>query len=113
MELLVYLSLLTLLTVSTMKVLGNAAIIRGAARERAKMLLIAQTQLDAARRLPAGELKAGESVGEDIGLPPSMTVMTRYTPREDGTWLVDVVVSRETIEGLPSVSLSTIRGGTP
>ena len=111
LECLIYCAILTALALLTMRALGEAALVRGRGTERGRLILIAQEQLDEARRLPAADLVEAEETLRSDKWGPSLTTTRRFTQREDGNWVIDIIVARETGEGIPAVHLSTIRAG--
>jgi len=113
LELLIFASAFTLLAVATMRCIGDGRVLRANARDRSLMTAIAQSELERARTMPAGELAGGRTERRDPTWPTGTAAVTEVTPRPDGTWLVDVTVSREGVEARPTVRLTTIRPGGP
>lgn len=112
-ECLIFCTLWAILAVATMRVLGDGRVLRGNARDRSTMALIAQSELDRVRALPPQELKAGTTGRTDATWPSDTAATVSLTRRDDGTWLVDVRVARQSVEGKPEVRLTTIRRGGP
>jgi prepilin-type N-terminal cleavage/methylation domain-containing protein len=111
LELMVCVMLMSMLAVVTMRALGEARILRGNARDRAVMALIAQSEMERVRSLKASELTAGVQIRSDPAWPSDTTAHVELTPRDDGTWLLAVRVGRKSSEGKAPVSLTTIRSG--
>jgi type II secretory pathway pseudopilin PulG len=113
LEMLIFVSVFTLLAVATMRCIGDGRVLRANARDRSLMAAIAQSELERARTMPASELAGGRTERRDPTWPTGTAAVMEVTPRPEGTWLVDVTVGREGIEGKPSVRLTTIRPGGP
>ncbi|MBI5155491.1 hypothetical protein HZA57_09665 [Candidatus Poribacteria bacterium] len=113
MEMIIVCALWAMLCVGTMRVIGDARMLRSNARDRTTMALIAQGELDRIRQLPASELKAGTEPRLDDSWPASVHALVTLEERADGLWLLDVWVGRDSTEGKAPVRLATIRpGGT-
>ncbi len=114
LEVMIFSSILALTAVSTLRVMGDARVVRGNARDRSTMALIAQSEIERVRSLPADRLVAGSQAKRDPSWPEGVAATLTTTPRPDGTWLVDVRVARESLEGKAPVRLTTVvAGGTP
>lgn len=111
LEMMIAGSLLLMVALFTMRTLGQARILRGNAAMQHTMLLLAQEELDRLRMLSVSDMAAGiEEIRHD-NWPEKVKATVTIAEREDGTWLLDVVVGRPTIEGLQPVRLTTIRQG--
>ena len=110
-EMLLFAALMTMVAGFTLRAIQDARIYRGNARDRNRMALIAQEELDRARALPAVELTEGVTELVRPDWPIGVAAQLEIHPREDGAWLIDVRVTRESIEGKPPVRLATIRKG--
>ena len=114
LETLFYAAIWTVLALATMRVVGDSRTLRAKARDRATMVLIAQNELERARFSPAADLKAGKTERVDPDWPRGIKATVEMSERGDGTWLVDVIVTRQSVEGKPQVRLATVRpGGGP
>ncbi len=110
-EVMIFCSVFALAAVSTLRVMGDSRVVRSNARDRSTMALIAQSEIERVRSLPAAGLTAGTLPRRDPSWPDGVQMTLTTTPRGDGTWLVDVRVARESLEGKPGVRLTTIVGG--
>jgi len=113
LEALIYCVLWAILAVATMRVLGDARILRSNARDRSVMALIAQSEIERVSSLPAEALTEGATTLQREEWPTDVTAMLDLERRDDGTWLIDIRVERDSVEGKPSVHLTTIRTGEP
>lgn len=111
LECLIYSALLSVLSVWTMRIIGESRVLRANARDRAAMTLIAQSELERLRTVSASELQEGKNEFHREEWLDGVNASVELVPREDGGWLIDVRVSRESIEGKPRVRLTTIRHG--
>jgi type II secretory pathway pseudopilin PulG len=111
LEMMIFVSVFSLLAVATMRCIGDGRLLRGNARDRSVMTAIAQSELERVRTMPAGDLNGGRVERRDPSWPSGTVAAVELTPRPDGTWLVDVTVTRDGVEGRPSVRLATIRTG--
>ncbi len=111
LEAIIAFTLLTVIALFTMRAVGQGRIVRGNARAQHELLLLAQEELERVRAIPATELQAGEAEHQDSSWPSTVTSKVLLEKQAGGTWLVDVTLFRETIEGLPPVRLTTIRRG--
>jgi len=111
LELLIFLAVWAIVAVATMRVLGDSRVLRSNARDRSVMALLAQGELERIRLLPPAELAEGEQTVSRPDWPSGVSATVRIDRRDDGTWLVDVSMARESFEGKPSVRLTTIRSG--
>lgn len=112
MEALVFAALWTLLAVCTMRVVGDARVLRSNARDRSEMTLIAQSELERVRQIPPVELAEKTTTRTDDQWRAGVHVTTTLKRREDGNWLVTVEVTRESVEGKIPVQLATIIRGS-
>ena len=110
-EPLVFVALFAIVSAFTMQALGNSRMLRSNARDRLTMTLIAQSELERIRSLPAAELAEGEDVRSDPQWPSGVAAIVRLAEMDGGHWAVDVEVSRESLEGKPTIRLATIRRG--
>ena len=111
LELMIFCALFTLLAVATMRTLGESRMVRGRARDRSAMALIAQAQIEHARLLPASELREGETTVTNPEWPKDVEAVVKLARQKDNLWLVDVSVRRSSIEGKAEVTLATLRPG--
>jgi hypothetical protein len=111
LEVMIYTAVWTALAVATMRVIGDGRTLRSNARDRGAMVLIAQNELERARTLPSDKLTTGSTERTSADWPSGVKARVELSPRADGAWLVDVVVTRESVEGKPSVRLATVRPG--
>ena len=111
LEFLVIASLMAILVVATMRTLGNARFLRGVARDRGEMLILAQNELDRMRQQPVSEFQQGVQTFTEESSGKSDTVTVSLTKRDDGNWAADVSVERKGPDGVPMVRLSTICQG--
>lgn len=109
MELLIVCCGMMLLTVGTMRGLGEARLFRSAARDRSAMALVAQSELERLRTLKAPQIKAGVSrLEKHPEWPGDLEVTCELKKRDEATWLALVRVERRSLEGKPTVELATI-----
>ncbi|MBX7247152.1 MAG: prepilin-type N-terminal cleavage/methylation domain-containing protein [Candidatus Sumerlaeaceae bacterium] len=113
LELMIVSAVFTLLAVVTMRSLGESRMLRGRARDRSAMVLIAQEQIDRIRQIPPADLKAGEDVRTSEAWPPGVEATVRLEPGPDKLWKIDVTVRQKSSEGKAEVQLATLLpGGT-
>jgi Tfp pilus assembly protein PilX len=111
LETLVFCALWTVLAVVTMRSLAEGRELRGNARDRTRMALIAQGELERVRAVRAADLREGVTERSEPGWPADVRTAVELSRRPDGTWLVDVRVTRESDTGKPPVRLTTVRTG--
>lgn len=110
-ETLIYAGIMAFVAVATMGALGRSAVLRGMARTRSEMLVVAQSELDRLRSLPATDLSSGVLDGD---WPSDMRVECQVADAPNALKLVRVTVSRDLAEGVKSVTLETaVDGGAP
>lgn len=111
LETLVYLSIWALLSIATVRALGEARMIRSGAKDRAQMAWMAQEILDE-RRVAGTSHDAGTFERLDLSERLAGTEAV-FTVEEgpSGTLLLEVVVRRESLEGKPTVRLTTLVAG--
>ncbi|MCX7718336.1 MAG: hypothetical protein N2111_08035 [Candidatus Sumerlaeaceae bacterium] len=113
LELMIFLGVFSLLAVATMRCIGDGRLLRANARDRSVMTAIALSELERARTMPSSNLNGGRVERSDPSWPSGTVAAVELAPRPDGTWLLDVTVTRDGAEGRPSVRLTTIRPGGP
>ncbi len=115
LECMMYSSLFAILAVGTMRVVGDARVIRSNARERTNLAVIAQSELDRVRSMPAAERKPGVQKLSKPEWPSGTTVEVEIqSVAAGGTSTVEVRAQRASLEGKPSVRLASVMaGGTP
>lgn len=109
LELLVVVAILTVVGMGTMRVLGQARLLRGRARARSAMVLFAQASLDRLRTQAATTAAATR-----IEMPTGVHGRTAHadiTPRPDGFRDIVVVVEDANVEGARPVRLASILPG--
>lgn len=111
LELLVYSAIWGMLAVATMRVLGDSRMLRSNGRDRSAMALIAQSEIERVRAMPAEDLTEGSRPRADSTWPSDVAATVTLARRDDSTWLVDVRVGRDSVEGKPEVRLATVRPG--
>jgi type II secretory pathway component PulJ len=111
LEALVFSALWAVLAVVTMRALAEGRELRGDARDRTRMALIAQGELERVRALPAADLREGVTERADPGWPRDVRSAVELLRRPDGTWQVDVRMTRESDTGKAPVRLTTVRTG--
>lgn len=117
-ETLIYVAVLTMTVVATLRVIGDSRVMRANARDRAIMTLIAHDELERWRATPVSQLTEGTMPAQDNHQPagdktwPAGTSATVSLKKMEGeSWEIDVRVQREGPEGKPDVRLTTIRPG--
>ena len=101
-------AILAMIAVSTMAVLGRSAVVRGMARTRSELLVIAQQELDRLRT--PGErttLSPGSFDVLNDDWPAGTRLQVSVKEADDDLFLLRVEASRRTGEGVRSVSLET------
>lgn len=111
LEAIVAATLFAMISVFTMRALGQSRVLRGNARAQQEILMIAQQELERVRAIPAANLQAGSNSQSDPAWPDKVSSRVTIKPMDDGTWMIDVVVERAALEGMPPVRLTTIRRG--
>lgn len=111
LEMLIFVAVFALIAVSTLRVVGDARVIRSNARDRAVMVLIAQTELERLRAAPPAQRMEGTELKHSPEWPEGTQVRVETTRHDSGMWMLDVKVNRESIEGKPSVRLTTLVSG--
>jgi hypothetical protein len=109
LELLVYCSLWTVLALTTMRVIGEARVVRANARDRSILTLIAQDELERLRSIPTSQLSEGVTTRSLSTWPRGTEARIEIHGGPQQTLELDVQVSRVSIEGKPSVQLTTLR----
>lgn len=107
-EAIIAVSIMSMMAVFTLKSLGHSRLLRGYARDRAEMVLLAQTELDRVRRTET--LEPGittTSVDRDT------TATATITASVHGLMQVEVLVERVRSEGRYATSLVALEGGRP
>ena len=107
-ETIIAVMIMSMMAVFTLKSLGHSRLLRGYARDRAEMALLAQTELDRVRR--AEKLAPGittTSVDRDT------TATATITASVQGLMQVEVLVERVRSEGRYATSLVALEGGRP
>lgn len=111
-EVLITTLLLAIVTVATLRVIGESRIVRSAAAIRTELTVMAQSALNKARLAPVEELSIGESPIEfPPESPPGMTGVLMVKELDSGHLEIDVRIQRDTQNGAPPVRLTTIRRG--
>lgn len=111
LETLIYSAVFALVAVSTLRVVGDARVVRSNARDRSVMALLAQSEMERVRSLPPDSLTEERREITSPDWPEGVLATVETRRRADGTWLLDITVRRESIEGKPSVRLTTILPG--
>jgi len=111
LELLIFCALFLFVTVFIFEALALGRSTRGRARDRATMLLIAQSQLEQLRAAPAATIVQGTRTVTDPAWPRGMSVEERITTRPDGLVELDVETRLDTLKGANPVRLTTLRRG--
>lgn len=111
LEMLIAVTIITLMAVSTCEVLGNAKVTRERARQRTELALLAQSELERMRAAPAGDMTPGESEQRPEGTPASVSLERRVTAREDGLLELEVTARRAGATGEIVCRLTTLREG--
>jgi Tfp pilus assembly protein PilV len=111
LEVLVFVALWGMLAVTTMQSLAQSREMRGNARDRTRMALIAQEELERVRALPAAELREETNERTDPAWPGDVKSMVTLKPVPGGNWSVEIRVDRKSFDGKVPVRLATIRRG--
>ncbi|MCB2156960.1 hypothetical protein KQI84_18945 [bacterium] len=111
LETMVFVALWGLLAVTTMAALSQSSITCSRAADRSDMVMIAQAEIERLRHVPAEELIEGEQELRREEWPQDVAAKIETRLRPDGTWLLDVLVTRATLEGVQPVRLTTLRLG--
>jgi len=107
-EAMIYGALLAMIAVSTMAALGRSAVVRGMARTRSELLVIAQEELDRLRAPEETEaLAPGSFDVTSDDWPDGTALEVTITESESDLLLLHVEVSRRVGEGVRSVILET------
>lgn len=91
----------------------HASQARGDARHAAELALIAQSELERARALPAAQLTEGAHPRTNDAWPMGTSCTLTVARRPLGAWTLDVAVGREGARSIKPVRLVTVRGATP
>jgi len=110
-ECLVFISIWAAVGMSTMMAIQRAAVTRGRASQRANLALIAQSELEKVRAIPAAELSAGSFSRTETDWPPHTSCTVTLAPHSAKTWKVDVLVERQTAHETRPVRLVSYRRG--
>lgn len=109
-ECLVFVAIWSSVCITSMWAIHEAGLMRSNAAMRAEMALVAQSELEHARAIPAASITEGAKVQTPADWWPENTSCTiTMSPRSSKTWTVDVQVQRQTQRGLKPVRLTTIR----
>ena len=111
LETLMYVAILAITIAFTLRAVGEARMIRGNARDRAALVLIAQSELERWRIAPAAQLSEGAMRIENPSWPSGASATVSLRKTANGLWEIDVRVRRKGPEGKPEVRLTTIRTG--
>lgn len=110
LECLIYCAVLVTVAAFSMRALGEARLVRDRGAERNRLAIIAQEQLDQLR-LQASELEAGTETLTSEDWPSATTVTTTVTARTEDLFDLEVIVTRETLDGPLTVQLATLVRG--
>lgn len=114
LECMIYCALFAMLAVGTMRVIGEARMVRSNARDRTQLALLAQGELDRIRSAPVAERKVGVQTLTKPGWPSGTQLQVELQTTTGGMLSVEVRATRSSIEGKPTVRLaSLVPGGTP
>jgi len=114
LETLIFVAVVAIVACFTMRIVADARLMRVNARDRAAMALIAQSEIERVRQLPAAQLAEGSSKRADRLWPEGVAATVSLKALEGGLWQIDAHVEGESAEGKPAVHLTTIRdGGAP
>lgn len=111
LECMLFCALYAILAVATMRIVGDARVVRSNARDRTRLAVIAQSELDRLRSVPAAERKVGVQTMTNAAWPQGTQVQVELKPAGTGTWNVEVRATRASIEGKPSVRLASVIAG--
>lgn len=107
----IYCALFAMLAVGTMRVVGEAHMIRSNARDRTQLAVLAQGELDHIRNAPAAERKVGVQTLTNTEWPTGTQLQVELQPASAGMLSVEVRATRESIEGKPTVRLASLLPG--
>jgi len=107
-EAVIAISIMSMMAIFTLQSLGHSRLLRGYARDRADMILLAQSELDRVRR--ADNLQPGITTNSP---DRDTTVTATITAAVHGLMQVDVLVERVRSEGRYATSLVALHGGQP
>lgn len=108
-EAMVFVSIWASVAGTTLYAIQQAAMTRGQAQQAAELALIAQSELEHARAIPAGELRAGTTDISNPTWPAGTSCTLTLAPHSAKTWQVNVEVGRTTARTLKPVRLATFR----
>jgi len=110
-ECLVFISIWAAVGISTIAGVQCAAMTRGRASQRAVLALIAQSELERVRAMPASELSVGAFARTGTDWPANTSCTVTLALHSAKTWKVDVLVERQTARETRPVRLVSYRRG--
>lgn len=105
LECLVFMAVIAIVSSFAMRAIGQGRMMRANAAGRLAMMAIAQSELD---RLRLEAPEAGTAERTDPAWPAGTHLETIVSPGPRGTLAIEVVVTRESYEGKPTVRLATL-----
>jgi prepilin-type N-terminal cleavage/methylation domain-containing protein len=111
LEMLLCILVVTILAVTTAKVLGDGRVLRERAKHRAELALFAQGELDRLRAVPLGQLAEGQRAVHRDGWPASVRATETIQRRGDGFLELIVRAERKSPGAEFTMVLTTIHPG--
>jgi len=108
LECLIVIMMGSLLAVGTLRVIGDARMVRSNARDRLMLATLTQSELDKLRAERPTLQHGTRDLRNLEGYPEDVELRIAVEPHTSGTLYVEMLATRRSIEGKPTVRLTTL-----